>query len=204
MNQNCKKQSILAGVCSLMLMSYTPQASALPGLSTPPAVQQAKKVSGIVQDAMGPVIGASIKVKGTNTGVATDFDGKFTLSNVPASGTIEISFVGYKTVDGKFTLSVNPGSTLIVSYIGYITKEVKVGNQTSLKIFLEEDKKLLDEVVVVGYGTMKKSDLSGSSVSVGEKAIKGSVITSLDQSLQGRAAGVTAVSTSGAPGTSLS
>ena len=179
MNQNCKKQSILAGVCSLMLMSYSPQAFALPGLSTPPAVQQAKKVSGIVQDAMGPVIGASIKVKGTNTGVATDFD-------------------------GKFTLSVNPGSTLIVSYIGYITKEVKVGNQTSLKIFLEEDKKLLDEVVVVGYGTMKKSDLSGSSVSVGEKAIKGSVITSLDQSLQGRAAGVTAVSTSGAPGTSSS
>ena len=179
MNQNCKKQSILAGVCSLMLMSYSPQAFALPGLSTPPTVQQAKKVSGIVQDAMGPVIGASIKVKGTNTGVATDFD-------------------------GKFTLSVNPGSTLIVSYIGYITKEVKVGNQTSLKIFLEEDKKLLDEVVVVGYGTMKKSDLSGSSVSVGEKAIKGSVITSLDHSLQGRAAGVTAVSTSGAPGTSLS
>lgn len=162
-----------------MLMSYTPQASALPGLSTPPAVQQAKKVSGIVQDAMGPVIGASIKVKGTNTGVATDFD-------------------------GKFTLSVNPGSTLIVSYIGYITKEVKVGNQTSLKIFLEEDKKLLDEVVVVGYGTMKKSDLSGSSVNLGEKAMKGSIITSLDQSLQGRAAGVTAVSTSGAPGTASS
>lgn len=162
-----------------MLMSYTPQASALPGLSTPPSVQQAKKVSGVVQDAMGPVIGASIKVKGTNTGVATDFD-------------------------GKFTLSVNPGSTLIVSYIGYITKEVKVGNQTSLKIFLEEDKKLLDEVVVVGYGTMKKSDLSGSSVNLGEKAMKGSIITSLDQSLQGRAAGVTAVSTSGAPGTASS
>ena len=179
MNQNCKKQSILVGVCSLMLMSYTPQASALPGLSTPPAVQQAKKVSGVVQDAMGPVIGASIKVKGTNTGVATDFD-------------------------GKFTLSVNPGSTLIVSYIGYITKEVKVGNQTSLKIFLEEDKKLLDEVVVVGYGTMKKSDISGSSVNLGEKAMKGSIISSLDQSLQGRAAGVTAVSTSGAPGTASS
>lgn len=179
MNQNCKKQSILAGVCSLMLMSYTPQASALPGLSTPPAVQQAKKVSGVVQDAMGPVIGASIKVKGTNTGVATDFD-------------------------GKFTLSVNPGSTLIVSYIGYITKEVKVGNQTSLVINLQEDKQLLDEVVVVGYGTMKKSDISGSSVNLGEKAMKGSIISSLDQSLQGRAAGVTAVSTSGAPGTASS
>ena len=179
MNQDCKKKTILAGVCSLMLLSYSPQAFALPGLSTPPAVQQAKKVSGVVQDAMGPVIGASVKVKGTNTGVATDFD-------------------------GKFSLSVTPGSTLVISYIGYITKEVKVGNQTSLNIFLEEDKKLLDEVVVVGYGTMKKSDLSGSSVSVGEKAIKGSVITSLDQSLQGRAAGVTAVSTSGAPGTSSS
>ena len=162
-----------------MLMSYTPQASALPGLSTPPAVQQAKKVSGVVQDAMGPVIGASIKVKGTNTGVATDFD-------------------------GKFTLSVNPGSTLIVSYIGYITKEVKVGNQTSLVINLQEDKQLLDEVVVVGYGTMKKSDISGSSVNLGEKAMKGSIISSLDQSLQGRAAGVTAVSTSGAPGTASS
>ena len=162
-----------------MLMSYTPQASALPGLSTPPAVQQAKKVSGVVQDAMGPVIGASIKVKGTNTGVATDFD-------------------------GKFTLSVNPGATLVVSYIGYVTKEVKVGNQTSLVINLQEDKQLLDEVVVVGYGTMKKSDISGSSVNLGEKAMKGSIISSLDQSLQGRAAGVTAVSTSGAPGTASS
>ena len=179
MNQNCKKQSILAGVCSLMLMSYSPQAFALPGLSTPPAVQQAKKVSGVVQDAMGPVIGASVKIKGTGTGVATDFD-------------------------GKFTLSVNPGATLVVSYIGYVTKEVKVGNQTSLVINLQEDKQLLDEVVVVGYGTMKKSDISGSSVNLGEKAMKGSIISSLDQSLQGRAAGVTAVSTSGAPGTASS
>lgn len=162
-----------------MLMSYSPQALALPGLSTPPAVQQAKKVSGVVQDAMGPVIGASVKVKGTGTGVATDFD-------------------------GKFTLSVNPGATLVVSYIGYVTKEVKVGNQTSLVINLQEDKQLLDEVVVVGYGTMKKSDISGSSVNLGEKAMKGSIISSLDQSLQGRAAGVTAVSTSGAPGTASS
>lgn len=177
MNQNCKKQSILAGVCSLMLMSYSPQAFALPGLSTPPAVQQAKKVSGVVQDAMGPVIGASVKVKGTGTGVATDFD-------------------------GKFTLSVNPGATLVVSYIGYVTKEVKVGNQTSLVINLQEDKQLLDEVVVVGYGTMKKSDISGASATMSEDKIKGSVITSLDQSFQGRVSGVSAVQTSGAPGSS--
>lgn len=69
---------------------------------------------------------------------------------------------------------------------------------------MKEDSETLDEVVVVGYGTMKKSDLSGASVSVGEDAIKGSVITNLDQSLQGRAAGVSAVSTSGAPGSSSS
>ena len=73
-----------------------------------------------------------------------------------------------------------------------------------MNIVLKEDSETLDEVVVVGYGTMKKSDLSGASVSVGEDAIKGSVITNLDQSLQGRAAGVSAVTTSGAPGSSSS
>ena len=177
MNQNCKKQTLLVGFCSLMLLSYSPTVAALPGQTTPPAVQQTKKVSGVVQDAMGPVIGASVKVKDTNTGVATDFD-------------------------GKFTLSVKPGATLVISYIGYITKEVKVGNQTSLTINLEEDKKLLDEVVVVGYGTMKKSDISGASATMGEEKIKGSVITSLDQSFQGRVSGVSAVQTSGAPGSS--
>lgn len=177
MNQNCKKQTLLVGFCSLMLLSYSPTVAALPGQTTPPAVQQTKKVSGVVQDAMGPVIGASVKVKDTNTGVATDFD-------------------------GKFTLSVKPGATLVISYIGYITKEVKVGNQTSLTINLEEDKKLLDEVVVVGYGTMKKSDISGASATMGEDKIKGSVITSLDQSFQGRVSGVSAVQTSGAPGSS--
>ena len=88
--------------------------------------------------------------------------------------------------------------------IGYVTQTIKVTNQTSLHIVLKEDSETLDEVVVVGYGTMKKSDLSGASVSVGEDAIKGSVITNLDQSLQGRAAGVSAVSTSGAPGSSSS
>lgn len=101
-------------------------------------------------------------------------------------------------------LSVSSGATLEISYIGYVTQTIKVTNQTSLHIVLKEDSETLDEVVVVGYGTMKKSDLSGASVSVGEDAIKGSVITNLDQSLQGRAAGVSAVSTSGAPGSSSS
>ena len=172
---------MLVTACSAMLLGYAPQTFAATGggNSPLPAVQQTKKITGTVSDAMGPVIGASVVVKGTTNGVATDFD-------------------------GKFALNVSPGQTLVISYIGYLTKEVKVTTQTTYSITLEEDKKVLDEVVVVGYGTMKKSDLSGASVSLGENAVKGSIITSLDQSLQGRAAGVTAISTSGAPGTSSS
>ena len=182
MNLNCSKKSLLATLYLASMLSYSSQISAAPGGSGSPLpmdVQQTKKITGTVSDAMGPVIGASVLVKGTSTGVATDFDGNFSL-NVPS------------------------GATLVVSYIGYVTKEIKVGSQNVYNITLEEDKKMLDEVVVVGYGTMKKSDISGASVSLGESAVKGSIITSLDQSLQGRAAGVTAVSTSGAPGSSSS
>ena len=178
MNLNCSKNALLAGLCSIILLGYSPAMYAEVGSSPlPDEVQQAKKITGTVSDAMGPVIGASVVIKGTSTGVATDFD-------------------------GNFTLNVRQGQTLVISYIGYLTKEIKVGSQSHYDITLEEDKQMLDEVVVVGYGTMKKSDLSGSSSSIGEQALKGSVITSLDQSLQGHATGVTAVTTSGAPGSS--
>jgi TonB-linked SusC/RagA family outer membrane protein len=146
----------------------------------PQASQQAaKKITGTVNDAMGPVIGASILVKGTSTGAVTDFD-------------------------GKFSLSAKPGATLVVSYIGYVTKEVKVGQQNTYDITLEEDKQVLDEVVVVGYGTMKKSDLAGATGSMDEAKMKGSIITNLDQAFAGRVAGVTSMATSGAPGSSTS
>ena len=179
MNLNCSKNSLLAGLCAITLLGYSPVTYAAGGSSPLPAVQQAKKITGTVTDAMGPVIGASVVVKGTTNGVATDFD-------------------------GNFTLSVNQGQTIVVSYIGYITKEVKIDGRSNYQITLEEDKKVLDEVVVVGYGTMKKSDLSGSSSSINEQSLKGTVVTSLDQTLQGRATGVTAVTTSGAPGSSSS
>ena len=179
MKRNCSKKSLLAGLCAITLLGYSPVTYAAGGRTPLPAVQQAKKITGTVTDAMGPVIGASVVVKGTSNGVATDFD-------------------------GNFTLNVSQGQTIVVSYIGYLTKEIKVDARSNYEITLEEDKKVLDEVVVVGYGTMKKSDISGASVSLGESAVKGSIITSLDQSLQGRAAGVTAVSTSGAPGSSSS
>ena len=140
---------------------------------------QRVSVTGTVSDAIGPVVGASVIEKGTSNGAVTD-------------------------LDGNFALSVKPGATLVVSSIGYATREIPVGSQTQFAVTLQEDNEFLDEVVVVGYGTMKRSDLSGASVSMREEDLKGSIITNLDQSLQGRAAGVTAVQTSGAPGSSSS
>lgn len=180
MNKNVKRCALVAGAFAMASMGnvYQVQASELHALEV---LQQAKRqIKGKVVDAAGEtVIGANVLEKGTTNGVITD-------------------------IDGNFVLNVSSGATLEISYIGYVTQTIKVTNQTSLHIVLKEDSETLDEVVVVGYGTMKKSDLSGASVSVGEDAIKGSVITNLDQSLQGRAAGVSAVSTSGAPGSSSS
>lgn len=136
-------------------------------------------VSGTVSDQTGPVIGASVIEKGTTNGTMTDND-------------------------GHFTLTVSKGAVIEISSIGYKTQEITVGAQTNFTVKLTEDNEFLDEVVVVGYGSMKKSDLAGASVSMKESDLKGSIISSLDQSLQGRAAGVTAVTTSGAPGSSSS
>lgn len=178
MNKHAKRTALVAGMCLSLMWTGGPQAWAAPAELH--ATQQAKAVSGVIIDASGlPVIGANVLEKGTSNGTITD-------------------------LDGKFTLNVKPGATLVISYIGYVSQEIKVGNQTTLNVTLKEDSEMLDEVVVVGYGTMKKSDLSGASVSMDEDAIKGSIITNLDQSLQGRAAGVAAVTTSGAPGSSSS
>ena len=174
---------MLGAICLASLLCYSPQVLAVGGGEASPLpteVQQAKRITGVVSDVMGPVVGATVKVKGTSNGVATDFD-------------------------GNFSLQASPGQTLVVSFVGYIPKEVKVtAGQNVYNITIEEDRQMLNEVVVVGYGTMKKSDLSGASTSINEESLKGSVITSLDQSLQGRATGVTAVTTSGAPGSSSS
>ena len=138
------------------------------------------RVTGVVKDDTGyGVIGASVMEKGTQNGAVTD-------------------------LDGKYEIRVKAGATLVFSSIGYATQEIAVGNRSVIDVLLELDTELLDEVVVVGYGTMKRSDLSGASVSMKEEDLRGSIITNLDQSLQGRAAGVTAVSTSGAPGSSSS
>jgi TonB-linked SusC/RagA family outer membrane protein len=138
-------------------------------------------VTGTVFDATGePIIGASVVEKGKATGASTDIDGKFS---------IRVS---------------KPTATLVVSYIGAKTQEVALQGRTNITVTLQDESSLLDEVVVVGYGTMKRSDLAGASTTLGEDAMKGSIITNLDQSLQGRATGVTAMTTSGAPGSSSS
>lgn len=144
---------------------------------------QQTTVTGTITDGTdgSPLIGANVLVKGTGTGSIAD-------------------------VNGKFSVSVPTGKdVLVISCIGYKQQEITLkAGQKVVNVVMKEDSELLDEVVVVGYGTMKKSDLSGASVSMGEDKIKGSIITNLDQSLQGRAAGVTAVTTSGAPGSSSS
>jgi len=136
-------------------------------------------VKGNVKDNIGPAIGVSVIEKGTTNGTTTDLDGNYSIS-VPSNAVLEFSSIGYST------------------------QEIAVGGRTVINVTLAEDAEFLDEVVVVGYGTMKRSDLSGASVSMREEDLKGSIITSLDQSLQGRAAGVAAVQTSGAPGSSSS
>ena len=132
-------------------------------------------VKGTVSAADGPIIGATVKVKGAQGGVVTDFD-------------------------GNYSISAQSNATLIFSYVGYETKEVKVGGKRQIDVTLIEDETLLNEVVVVGYGTMRKSDLTGAVTQVDNKAFEKSVSTSIDQVLQGRAAGVQIQANTGTPG----
>ncbi|MEM9648315.1 MAG: TonB-dependent receptor [Bacteroidota bacterium] len=134
-------------------------------------------VSGTVTDATGqPLPGASVIEKGTTNGVQTDFDGNYTLANVDSEG------------------------ILVISYIGYLAMEIPVDSRTAINVSLQEDTQLLDEVVVVGYGTQKKADLTGSITTVKSEDIVRTPSGAAMQSLQGKVAGLQVVS-SGAPGT---
>lgn len=139
------------------------------------ALAQNVTVKGNVTSSDGPVIGATVKEKGSSTGVITD-------------------------IDGNYAITTTPGKVLEFTYLGMVPQEVKVGKQTTIDIVLTDDEEVLDEVVVVGYGHMKRSDLTGSVTSVGSKAIEKSVPTSIDQVLQGRAAGVQIQANTGLPG----
>lgn len=173
----------LLGAASLTLAIAAPaQATAVLPLASVAVVQQSTvTVKGQVLDSSGmPIIGANVIVEGTTNGMITD-------------------------LDGNFTLTAAVGSTLKVSYIGYLTRTIKITADMGLqKIVLKEDAEALDEVVVVGYGTMKKSDLTGSVSSVNtEDMMKRNPVT-LGQGLQGAAAGVSVIRSSGDPEGSFS
>lgn len=146
----------------------------------PVSAQQGRTISGIITDTNGePIIGANVVEKSSKSvGTVTDADGKFIL-----------------TLD-------HPSATLVVSYIGYLTKEVLTGNQSVLKIILAEDTQNLEEVVVIGYGSVKKSDLTGAVGSIQVDKVQGLSIKSVDQMLQGRTSGLYMVQNSGMPGSS--
>ena len=138
---------------------------------------QSMTVTGVVmaQDEPDPVIGANVMVKGSTNGTITDFD-------------------------GNFSISAKAGDVLHVSFMGYKSQEIKVTNAGPLRITLVPDNVQLQEVVAIGYGTMKKSDLTGAVTSVSADQLLKAPVSGLDQALQGRAAGVTVTNGSGQPG----
>lgn len=143
------------------------------------AVNAQTTVSGTVSDSSGPIPGVNIIVKGSNINTVSNFDGTYTIK-APASGILVYSFIGYKA------------------------KEIPVSNKSKIDVLLEEDLNNLKEVVVVGYGTMKRGDLTGAVSSINSAAVSQSVSTTIDQVLQGRAAGVNIQQNNGAPGASSS
>ena len=141
---------------------------------------QTRKVTGVVKDALGdPVIGASVLVKGTTNGTITD-------------------------MDGKFQLNASDNVVLQISYIGYDSQEVSVKGKSTFNIILKEDTKLIDEVVVIGYGSVKKSNLTSSVSKITDEALKDRPVTSVGEAFQGQLAGVQAQAANGGiPGEEL-
>ena len=142
---------------------------------------QTVKVSGVVTEGSTgePLIGGTVMVVGTSNGVTTDADGRYSI-NAPV------------------------GKTLEYSCLGFISKTVKVAKAGTVNVILDEDSMMLEQAVAIGYGTMKRSDLTGAVASIGEDAIKQGVNTSIEQAMQGRIAGVQVMQNSGAPGGGIS
>ena len=162
MRKNQVTDKLLSGTNVLRQLMFL----ALMALCTSSAFAQ-KQVSGTVVDATGEaIIGASVIVKGTSTGTVTDFDGNFTIKSVPENG------------------------SLVISYVGYRNQTVPVAGKNQVKVTLEEDRQLLDEVVVVGYGVQKKSDVTGALAHMDSKDLTSMPVSNALQAMQGKAAGV--------------
>lgn len=167
-------------MCTLIPTHTWARASETPSTTVENTQQQAKRqtIKGVIKDQTGePIIGASVLEKGSGSnGTVTD-------------------------IDGNFTLTVAPGSELQITYIGYIPQTVTVKpGVTNYNIIIKEDTKTLDEVVVVGYGTQKKANLTGSVSSINAEALESRSVSSVSAAMAGTMPGVTAIQTSGAPG----
>ena len=174
MNLNLRKTVLLMSACAAVGFAYPAYASSE---AAPQAVQQSKTVSGTVVDADGPVIGATVMEKGTTNGTVTD-------------------------IDGNFTLNVQPGATLVISYVGYKTQEVAVGNQSMINVNIAEDADVLEEVVVVGYGVQKKKLVTGATVQVKGDEIAKLSTTSAFTAMQSQTPGVMIMQNNGQAGES--
>ena len=170
MSFKAKKTAICVGLCLLGIIG-TQQASA--ATESVASVQQTKQATGHVSDSQGPLIGATIMEKGTTNGTVTDFE-------------------------GNFSLNVKPGATLVISYVGYVTQEVKAGDR--LRVNLKEDGHLVNEVVVIGYGTQRREAVTGSVANIGGEKLNQIAATNAAQALQGRVAGVLMTQTGSKPG----
>ena len=175
--QGVAKASMFCLLLSAFSVSGALAAPVTTGDASAMVVQQGKKVTGVVVDATGePVIGANVVVKGTTNGTITDFDGNYTIEGVSAS------------------------DVLVFSYIGYLSQEITIGNQAAINVTLSEDSQALEEVVVVGYGVMRKSDVTGSiGVAKGDDLTKNQNFSALDN-LRGKVSGVNIFSNSSQPG----
>ena len=175
MNPNFRKTALLAGACAIVGLLWSPQAMADSAVNSVQSVQQTKKVSGTVFDAMGPVIGATIQEKGTSNGTVTD-------------------------INGNYSLNVGPNATLVISYVGFKTQEIKVVGNTQIDVTLEEDNTNLDEVVVVGYGVQKKKLVTGATVQVKGEDIAKLNTTNALEAMQSSSPGVQITQSSTQPG----
>ena len=165
-----RKSTLGIGLCFLGVISAQQVSAATESVAS---VQQTQQATGHVEDSQGPLIGATVMEKGTNNGTVTDFE-------------------------GNFSLSVKPGATLVISYVGYESVEVKAG--TNVHVNLKEDGHVVNEVVVIGYGTQRREAVTGSVANIGGEKLNQIAATNAAQALQGRVAGVLMTQTSTKPG----
>ena len=173
MSFKAKKTALCVGLCFLGMISAQQASAATESVAS---VQQTKQATGHVADSQGPLIGATVMEKGTTNGTVTDFE-------------------------GNFSLNVKPGATLVISYVGYESQEIKAGD--NVRVNLKEDGHVVNEVVVIGYGTQRREAVTGSVANIGGEKLNQVAATNAAQALQGRVAGVMMTQTSSKPGAEM-